>query len=123
MYGCACIRSRLARLRNGRCGWREVVTVQYLLHPLWVLVGRDVALLEAVGFGALLVTAAAAALSVSALLRAEGVEVTRRRSLLTTAVVAASTATAYVGVGRVPGYRVVALLGALWLVVALARTV
>lgn len=100
---------------------REVVTVQYLLHPLWMLVGRDVALLEALGFGALLVTAAAAALSASSLLRAEGVEVTRRRSLLTTAVVAASTATAYVGVGRVPGYRVVALLGALWLVVALAR--
>ncbi|MBM6405954.1 hypothetical protein JQN72_17060 [Phycicoccus sp. CSK15P-2] len=99
----------------------EVFLFQFLLHPVFVALGRDVALLRLVGFLMLVLAAVAATRAVGAFLASEEVPVTPWWSRMAPAVVAATTPMAFIGAGRVPTYRVVVVIALLVVVWGVCR--
>ncbi len=99
----------------------EVFLGQFLLHPLFVGLGRDVGLFRLLGILLLVLTAGAATRAVVAGARGAGAVVPAVWARTAPLVVAASTMTAFVGAGRSPSYRVVVVVALLLAVWALAR--
>lgn len=98
----------------------EIFLAQFVLRPLFVGVGRDVVLYRVAGLCVLAVVAWVATRSVLALLRHEGHPMPRPWGAAPVVVAACST-TAFVGAGRIPGYRVVVLVALLLVVAAVCR--
>lgn len=99
----------------------ELFLFQFVLRPVFVALGQDVALFRLAGLALLAAAAIAATQGVAKWLRCEGIPVRSGWERAAYLVTAACATTAYVGAGRVPGYRIVVLCGLLLAMVGLAR--
>ena len=99
----------------------DVYLFGFLVHPLYVLVGEDVAGLRLLGFAVVAAVAAVLCHESLALLRARGEVLRRSHALVATIVVAASSLLVYSFDVAVPAYRSVALIGLMLTVAGVAR--
>ncbi|GAA4724920.1 hypothetical protein GCM10025782_23750 [Pedococcus ginsenosidimutans] len=99
----------------------DVYLFAFVVHPLYELVGRDVAALRLAGFAIVAVAAAVLCRESLALLAAGGVVLRRSHVVLAVAVAAAASLFVFSFDVAVPAYRSVALVGLMAVAVGVAR--
>ncbi|WP_299442826.1 hypothetical protein [uncultured Phycicoccus sp.] len=99
----------------------EIFLFQHVLNPLFTALGRDVALFRLAGLLLLVGASIAATSGIADALRRAEVPVAAGWERMACSVSAACATTAYVGAARVPGYRIVVLIGLLLVLAGLAR--